>query len=192
MSCGGEFQMCSPKQEKVQVMWLAFVLLDFQPHMYVHIYFDLGFRCVIVFISALSLLLTSSLWTVWVTSSGKLYHHCFCCLFSEWHFEHQPQTEASVASGERAADQQYLTLLRRIRWTRNRPAFTRAETSHKLKQNPPPPTHTRTHTHSHIDCSRNWVLILVRMEILWQEEGFSLALKELSFGGETSRVLRGG
>ena len=29
-------------------------------------------------------------------------------------------------------------------------------------------THTRTHTHTHThtDCSRNWVLILVRMEIL--------------------------
>ena len=24
----------------------------------------------------------------------------------------------------------------------------------------------KTHTHTHIDCSRNWVLILVRMEIL--------------------------
>ena len=30
----------------------------------------------------------------------------------------------------------------------------------------------RTHTHTHTDCSRNWVLILVRMEILWEEEGF--------------------
>ena len=29
-------------------------------------------------------------------------------------------------------------------------------------------THARTHTHTrtHTDCSRNWVLILVRMEIL--------------------------
>ena len=27
-------------------------------------------------------------------------------------------------------------------------------------------THTHTHTHTHSDCSRNWVLILVRMEIL--------------------------
>ena len=26
--------------------------------------------------------------------------------------------------------------------------------------------HTHTHTHTHIDCSRNWVLILIRMEIL--------------------------
>ena len=33
-------------------------------------------------------------------------------------------------------------------------------------------------THTHIDCSRNWVLILVRMEILWEEEGFLFA----SFG----------
>ena len=27
-------------------------------------------------------------------------------------------------------------------------------------------THTHTHAHTHTDCSRNWVLILVRMEIL--------------------------
>ena len=27
-----------------------------------------------------------------------------------------------------------------------------------------------TNTHTHTDCSRNWVLILVRMEILWEEE----------------------
>ena len=27
-------------------------------------------------------------------------------------------------------------------------------------------THTHTHTHTYTDCSRNWVLILVRMEIL--------------------------
>ena len=27
-------------------------------------------------------------------------------------------------------------------------------------------TNTHTHTHTHTDCSRNWVLILVRMEIL--------------------------
>ena len=26
--------------------------------------------------------------------------------------------------------------------------------------------YTHTHTHAHIDCSRNWVLIFVRMEIL--------------------------
>ena len=31
----------------------------------------------------------------------------------------------------------------------------------KTHYNPPP-----THTHTHTDCSRNWVLILVRMEIL--------------------------
>ena len=37
----------------------------------------------------------------------------------------------------------------------------------------PPHTHVCTHN----DCSRNWVLILVGMEILWEEEGFSLALK---------------
>ena len=27
-------------------------------------------------------------------------------------------------------------------------------------------THTHTHTHTHTDCSRNWVLILVKIEIL--------------------------
>ena len=27
-------------------------------------------------------------------------------------------------------------------------------------------THTHTHTHTHSDCSRNWVLISVRMETL--------------------------
>ena len=40
-------------------------------------------------------------------------------------------------------------------------------------------THTRacahTHTHTHTDCSRNWVLVLVRMEILGEEEGFVTA-----------------
>ena len=29
-----------------------------------------------------------------------------------------------------------------------------------------------THTHTHTDRSRNWVLILVRTEILREEEGF--------------------
>ena len=33
-------------------------------------------------------------------------------------------------------------------------------------------THARTHAHTHCDCSRNWVLILVGMKILWKEEGF--------------------
>ena len=33
-------------------------------------------------------------------------------------------------------------------------------------------THTRTHTHTHDDYSRNLVLILVGVEILWEEEGF--------------------
>ena len=33
--------------------------------------------------------------------------------------------------------------------------------------------HTHTHTtHTMTVCSRNWVLILVRMEILGEEEGF--------------------
>ena len=38
-------------------------------------------------------------------------------------------------------------------------------------------THTHTHTYTHTDCSRNWVLILVGAEILWQEEGFQSAFK---------------
>ena len=33
-------------------------------------------------------------------------------------------------------------------------------------------THTHTHTHTQNDCSRSWVLVLVRMEILGEEEGF--------------------
>ena len=35
----------------------------------------------------------------------------------------------------------------------------------------------QTHTHAHTDCSRNWVLILVRMEILGKEEGFQFGFK---------------
>ena len=39
-------------------------------------------------------------------------------------------------------------------------------------------TKTRTHyKHTHTDCSRNWVLILVRMEILREEEGFQFGFK---------------
>ena len=38
-------------------------------------------------------------------------------------------------------------------------------------------THTHTHTHTHSDCSRNWVLVLVRMEILGEEEGFQFGFK---------------
>ena len=38
-------------------------------------------------------------------------------------------------------------------------------------------TVTHTHTHTHTDCSRNWELILVGVEILWQEEGFQFAFK---------------
>ena len=33
-------------------------------------------------------------------------------------------------------------------------------------------THTHTHTHTHTDCSKNWVLILVGMKILWEKGGF--------------------
>ena len=32
-------------------------------------------------------------------------------------------------------------------------------------------------TNAHTDCSRNWVVILVRMEILWEEEGFQFGFK---------------
>ena len=49
-------------------------------------------------------------------------------------------------------------------------------------------THTHTHTHTHTDCSRNWVLILVRMEILWEEEGFQFGFKRWQ-GCAVSKVL---
>ena len=32
--------------------------------------------------------------------------------------------------------------------------------------------HTHTHSHTDYDCSRNWVLILVGVKIMWEEEGF--------------------
>ena len=40
-------------------------------------------------------------------------------------------------------------------------------------------THTHTHMHAHMHAltSRNWVLILVRMEILWEEKGFQFGFK---------------
>ena len=37
---------------------------------------------------------------------------------------------------------------------------------------PPPP-----HTHTYNDCSRNWVLVLVRIERLGEEEGFQFGFK---------------
>ena len=37
-------------------------------------------------------------------------------------------------------------------------------------------THTHTHTHTH-DCSRNWVLISVGVEILWEVEGFQFGFR---------------
>ena len=43
-------------------------------------------------------------------------------------------------------------------------------------------TNTRAHTHTYTDCSRNWVLILVRMEILWEEGGFQFGFKR--WGGK--------
>ena len=42
--------------------------------------------------------------------------------------------------------------------------------------------------HTHTDCSRNWVLILVRMEILWEEEGFQFGFKRWQ-GWAVSQVL---
>ena len=49
-------------------------------------------------------------------------------------------------------------------------------------------THTHTHTHTHNDCSRNWVLILVRIEILREEEGFQFGFKRWQ-GWAVSKVL---
>ena len=47
----------------------------------------------------------------------------------------------------------------------------------------------KTHyKHTHTDCSRNWVLILVRMEILWEEEGFQFGFKRWQ-GWAVSEVL---
>ena len=49
-------------------------------------------------------------------------------------------------------------------------------------------THTHTHTHTHIMTSRNWVLILVRVEILWEEDGFQFGFKRWQ-GWAVSKVL---
>ena len=49
-------------------------------------------------------------------------------------------------------------------------------------------THARTHTHTHTDCSRNWVLILVRMETLLEEEGFQFGFKRWH-GWAVSKIL---
>ena len=49
-------------------------------------------------------------------------------------------------------------------------------------------THARTHTHTYTDCSRNWVLILVRMEILWEKDGFQFGFKRWQ-GWAVSNVL---
>ena len=45
-----------------------------------------------------------------------------------------------------------------------------------------------THTHAHTDCSRNWVLIQVRAEILWEEEGFQFGFERWQ-GWAMSKVL---
>ena len=45
-----------------------------------------------------------------------------------------------------------------------------------------------TNTHTHTDCSRNWVLILVRMKTLWEEEGFQFGFKRWQ-GWAVSMVL---
>ena len=50
-------------------------------------------------------------------------------------------------------------------------------------------THTHTHTHTHNDWSRNRVLILVRMEMLWEEEGFQFGFKRWQ-GWAVSKPLR--
>ena len=47
---------------------------------------------------------------------------------------------------------------------------------------------THTHTHTHCDCSKNWVFILVRAEILWEEEGFQFGFKRWQ-GWAVSKVL---
>ena len=39
---------------------------------------------------------------------------------------------------------------------------------------------THTHTHTHNDCSKNWVLILVEVEILWEEDGFQSGFKKMA------------
>ena len=41
-------------------------------------------------------------------------------------------------------------------------------------------TRAHTHTHTHNDCSRNWVLILVGVEILREEEGFQFSFKKMT------------
>ena len=61
----------------------------------------------------------------------------------------------------------------------------------KAKKKKKSTTNTYKHiTHTHNDCSRNWVLILVRMEILWEEEGFQFGFK-IWQGWAVSKVLWG-
>ena len=58
--------------------------------------------------------------------------------------------------------------------------YTKQTNNNNKKRTTNTHTHARTHArtrapplpHTHNDCSRNWVLILVRMEILGEEEGF--------------------
>ena len=45
-----------------------------------------------------------------------------------------------------------------------------------------------THTRTHNDYGRNWVLILVGVEILWEEEGFQFGFKRWQ-GRAVSKVL---
>ena len=49
-------------------------------------------------------------------------------------------------------------------------------------------THTHIHTHTHNDCSRNWVLVLVRIEMPGEEEGFQFGF-ERSQGWVVSKIL---
>ena len=67
-------------------------------------------------------------------------------------------------------------------------AHTRTRTHARTHARTHTHTHTHTHTSTHSDCSRNWVLILVRMEILWEEEGFQFGFKRWQ-GWAVSKVL---
>ena len=49
-------------------------------------------------------------------------------------------------------------------------------------------THMYTHAHAHNDSSRNWVLIFVGVEILWEENGFLFGFKR-GQGWAVSKVL---
>ena len=50
---------------------------------------------------------------------------------------------------------------------------------------------TKPHTHTHNDCSRNWVLVLVRMEILGEEEGFQFGYLCLHYPRNKIKEVKG-